>query len=153
MTQKTSFERIWETQDAHVRCGRIAGYVGAVRVRGRIEVRAGGRMAIEPDSPPMDEDTLFRIASVTKPIGADLTMALVDDGVIGLDDPIERWLPELARPRVLVARDAPLHRTVDAKRPITVRHLVTFTAGWGAVMAPTPLQAAMRERGVFPSSK
>jgi CubicO group peptidase (beta-lactamase class C family) len=148
-----SFEQIWETQDAHVRSGRIAGYVGAVRVRGRIEVRAGGRMAIEPDSSPMRADTLFRIASVTKPIGAALTMALVDDGVVGLDDPIERWLPELARPRVLLAPDAPLHRTTEAERPLTVRHLLTFTAGWGAVMNPTPLQAAMRERGVFPSSR
>src|SRR3954447_8742358 len=153
MTPTATFEQIWDTQDAHVRSGRIAGYVGAVRVRGRIEVRAAGRMAIEPVSAPMREDTLFRIASVTKPIGAALSMALVEDGVLGLDDPVERWLPELAHPRVLVAPDAPLHRTTEAERPLTVRHLLTFTAGWGAVMQQSPLQAAMRERGVFPSSR
>jgi CubicO group peptidase (beta-lactamase class C family) len=93
---------------------------------------------------------LFRIASVTKPIGAALTLALVEDGVIALDDPVERWLPELAHPRVLPAPDATLDRTVAAERSITVRDLLTFTAGWGAVMEPTPLQAAMRERGVYP---
>lgn len=148
-----SFERIWETRDAHVESGRIAGYVAAVRIGGRTEVRAGGRIALDPHSPPMREDTLFRIASVTKPIGGALTLSLVEDGVLGLDDPIERWLPEAAQPRVLVAPDAPLDETTDADRPITVRHLLTMTAGWGAVMEPTPLQAAMRERGVYPSSK
>jgi CubicO group peptidase (beta-lactamase class C family) len=144
------FEHVWETQDAHVDSGRIPGYVAAVRIGGRTELRAGGRMAIEPDSPPMRDDTLFRIASVTKPIGGALTFALVEDGILGLDDPVARWLPELERPRVLVAPDAPLDDTVAAERPITVRHLLTMTAGWGAVMQPTPLQAAMRDRGIYP---
>src|SRR3954447_20906678 len=148
-----SFDQIWETQDAHVASGRIPGYVAAVRIGGRTEVHAGGRVAVEPDSPPMREDTLFRIASVTKPIGGALTLALVEDGVIALDDPIARWLPELERPRVLVAPDAPLDHTTEADRPITVRHLLTMTAGWGAVMEPTPLQDAMRQRGVYPSSR
>jgi CubicO group peptidase (beta-lactamase class C family) len=148
-----SFDQIWEVLDAHVASGRIAGYVAAVRIGGRTEVRAGGRMAIEPDSPPMREDTLFRIASVTKPIGGALTFALIEDGVLGLDDPVARWLPELERPRVLVAPDGALDDTVAAERPITVRHLLTMTAGWGAVMAPTPLQAAMRERGIYPGPR
>src|SRR4051794_41515809 len=148
-----SFERIWEVQDAHVESGRTAGYVAGVRMGGRTEIHAGGRTAIGPDSPPMREDTLFRIASVTKPIGGALTLSLVEDGVIALEDPIERWLPEAARPRVLVAPDAPLDHTMEADRPITVRHLLTMTAGWGAVMEPTPLQDAMRQRGVYPSSR
>jgi CubicO group peptidase (beta-lactamase class C family) len=147
-----SFDDIWKVPDAHVESGRIAGYVGAVRIGGGTEVHAGGRMAIEPDSPPMREDTLFRIASVTKPIGGALTLALVEDGVLALDDPVARWLPELERPRVLVAPDAPLDRTTEAERPLTVRHLLTCTAGWGAVMQPTPLQAAMREAGLYPGS-
>lgn len=107
----TSFERVWQVPDARVASGRIPGYVGAVRVGGQVEGRAGGRMAIEADSPPMDEDTLFRIASVTKPMGGALTLSLVQDGVLALDDPISRWLPEMASPRVLVAPDAPLDRT------------------------------------------
>jgi CubicO group peptidase (beta-lactamase class C family) len=145
-----SFDQIWETQDAHVASGRIPGYVAAVRIGDRTEVHAGGRMAVESDSPPMRDDTLFRIASVTKPIGGALTLALVEDGVIALDDPIARWLPELERPRVLVRPDAALDDTVDSARPICVRDLLRGTAGWGAVMQPTPLQAAMGERGIYP---
>jgi len=63
----TGFEPIWRVPDAQVASGRIPGYVGAVRIGGRVEVRAGGRMALGADSPAMREDTLFRIASVTKP--------------------------------------------------------------------------------------
>ena len=147
---RMSFEAIWQVLDAKVQSGRIPGYVAAVRVGGAQEIHAGGRTAIEPDAPPMREDTLFRIASITKPMGAALTLGLVEDGVLGLDDPIARWLPEAARPRVLVAPDGPLDRTTEAVRPITVRHLLTMTCGWGAVLEPTPLQAAMMERDVFP---
>jgi CubicO group peptidase (beta-lactamase class C family) len=145
-----SLARIWEVPDAQVASGRIPGYAAAVRVRGQVEVHAGGRMAVETDSAPMGADTLFRLASVTKPIGGALTLSLVQDGVLALDDPIARWLPEAASPRVLVTPDAPLDRTTEVQRPITVRHLLTMTSGWGAVLAQTPLQTAMLERGVFP---
>jgi hypothetical protein len=74
----------------------------------------------------------------------------VQDGVLALDDPIARWLPEAASPRVLVAPDAPLDRTTTARRPITVRHLLTMTSGWGAVLEETPLQKAMLEQKVYP---
>jgi CubicO group peptidase (beta-lactamase class C family) len=146
----TSFERVWAAAEARLAAGRIPGYVAAVRIGGRVEVRAGGRMALAAHSPPMRDDTLFRIASVTKPMGAALALSLVQDGVLGLDDPIARWLPEAARPRVLVAPDAPLDRTTEVERPITVRHLLTATCGWGCVLEETPLQRAMIERGVFP---
>jgi CubicO group peptidase (beta-lactamase class C family) len=98
----------------------------------------------------MNDDTLFRIASLTKIIGGALTLGLVADRVLGLDEPAARWLPELDRPRVLVAPDGPLDRTTEADGPITVRHLLTMTCGWGVVLKPTPLQAAMVDRGVFP---
>jgi len=145
-------ERIWEVLDAQVAAGRLPGYVAAVRIGGRTEIHAGGRRAVEPDSPPMSADTLFRIASVTKPMGGALTLSLVQDGVLSLDEPIERWLPEAGKARVLVAPDAPLDQTTDLARPITVRHLLTMTSGWGVVMEDTPLQRAMIERGVFPSA-
>jgi CubicO group peptidase (beta-lactamase class C family) len=148
--RSTGLERIWQTQDAQVASGRIPGYVAAVSIGGQSAVRAGGRLAVEAGSAPMRRDTLFRIASVTKPIGGALALSLVQDGVLALDDPIARWLPEAASPRVLVSPDAPLDHTTAAQRPITVRHLLTLTAGWGAVLDETPLQAAMLERGVYP---
>ena len=108
-------------------------------------------MAVGTDSPPMSEDTLFRIASITKQIGGALTLSLIQDGVLTLDDPAARWLPELARPRVLVSPSAPLDQTTEARRPITVRHLLTQTAGWGAVLEHSPLQTAMLEQNLFPN--
>jgi CubicO group peptidase (beta-lactamase class C family) len=144
------FDQVWEVLDAQVAAGRFPGYVAAIRTDGRAETHVGGRMALERGSPPMAEDTLFRIASVTKPIGGALALSLAEDGVLSLDDPIESWLPEMAEPRVLVAPDAPLDRTTAARRPITVRHLLTLTSGWGAVLEPSPLQQAMLERGIHP---
>jgi CubicO group peptidase (beta-lactamase class C family) len=145
-----SFESVWQVPDAQVASGRIPGYVAAIRVGGQVEVRAGGRTATPTDSAPMGEDTLFRIASLTKPMGGALTLSLVRDGALALDDPIARWLPEAASPRVLLAPGAPLDRNTAVQRPITVRHLLTLTCGWGAVLEETPLQAAMMERGVYP---
>ena len=142
---------IWQVLDGQVEAGRMPGYVAAVRVRGHEHLRTRGRAGVEPGSPPMRDDTQFRIASITKPIGGALTLTLVRDGVLALDDPIARWLPEAAEPRVLVAPDAPLDRTLPAERAITVRDLLAGTSGWGIVMEQTPLQAAMIERGVFGS--
>jgi CubicO group peptidase (beta-lactamase class C family) len=145
-----TFEAIWQVPDAHVRSGRIPGYVGAVRIHGRVEIRAGGRTSVGPDGPAMAEDTLFRLASVTKPIGAALTLSLVQDGLFALDDPIASWLPEAGSPRVLQTPDAPLDHTTEAVRPITISHLLTQTAGWGAVLEKTVLQKTMLSQGIYP---
>jgi len=146
----TGVDSVWRVPDDQVTSGRIPGFAGAVRIGGQTRIRAGGRMAVEPDSPPMREDTLFRIASVTKPVGAALVLGLVQDGVLELDDPVARWLPEIASPRVLADPAGPLDNTVPAQRPVTLRHLLTMTCGWGAVLERSPLQAAMREQGVSP---
>jgi len=147
----TGVDHVWELLDGQVAAGRMPGYVAALRVRGQVAVRASGRTALGDTAPPMRDDTLFRIASITKPMGGALTLALVRDGVLALDDPIRRWLPEAAAPRVLVAPDAPLDRTTAAEQPVTVRDLLTGTSGWGIVMEQTALQAEMIRRGVFGS--
>src|SRR5262249_20872887 len=79
----------------------------------------------------MDRDALFRIASITKPITAAAVMMLAEDGRLALDDPVDRWLPELAAPSVVRTRSSPVEDVVPAKRPITVRDLLTFQAGHG----------------------
>lgn len=147
-----SFEEIWAVPDERVAAGLMPGYVAAVRVRGHVAIHAAGRTAVEPDSARMTADTQFRIASITKPMGGGLLLGLVEDGLIGLDDEVAQWAPELAEPRVLRDPDGPLEDTVPAVRPVTVRHLVTLTSGWGVGLEPNPLQAAMIERGVFPSA-
>jgi CubicO group peptidase (beta-lactamase class C family) len=141
---------IWDVLDGQVAAGRMPGYAAAVRIGGETAVRTGGHLATGPDSAPVREDTLFRIASIAKPMGGALTLSLVQDGVLGLDDPIARWLPEAANARVLAAPGAPLDQTVAAVRPVTVRHLLAGTSGWGVTAADSPIRAAMQERGVHP---
>ena len=78
-----------------------------------------------------ERKSIARIASITKPITAAAVMLLVDDGLLSLDDPIARWLPELASPRVARTPQSALDDVVPAARPITVEDLLTVRAGWG----------------------
>jgi CubicO group peptidase (beta-lactamase class C family) len=129
--------------------GRLPGFVAAVRHRGATAVLTGGRLAVG-SAAPMAPDTLFRLASVTKLVAGALTLALVADGVLGLDEPVGDRLPELARPRVTARRGGPLDDTVPAVRPITLRHLLTNTAGLGWAPDLGPLEREMAVRGVAP---
>jgi len=115
--------------DRHVRAGRLPGAVAAVASGPDLEVAVVG--ARDVDGPPMTRDTIFRIASNSKPITAAATMLLVDEGRLGLDEPVERWLPELASPMVVRAPQAPVDDVVPARRAITVRDLLTFRSGHG----------------------
>lgn len=93
---------------------------------------------------PMRRDTVFRIASIGKPILAATALVHVERGTVGLDDPVARWLPELAEPRVLRDPSGPLDDTVPAVRPVTVRHLLSFTGGLGMISDfSAPLMAAL----------
>src|SRR5919197_5508991 len=95
---------------------------------------------------PMRRDTIFRIASMTKAITATAVMMLVEEGKLTLDAPVERWLPELANRRVLRRLGGPLTDTVPARRPITVRDLLTFTLGFGLLFDNSlPIQRAIDE--------
>jgi CubicO group peptidase (beta-lactamase class C family) len=79
----------------------------------------------------MARDSIFRIASITKPITAAAVMMLVEDGRIALNDPVGPWLPELASPAVVRTPAGPVDDVVPAVRPITVADLLTFRAGYG----------------------
>jgi CubicO group peptidase (beta-lactamase class C family) len=79
----------------------------------------------------MARNSIFRIASITKPITAAAVMMLVEDGRIALEDPVRRWLPELASPAVVRTPASPVDDVVPAVRPITVADLLTFRAGYG----------------------
>jgi CubicO group peptidase (beta-lactamase class C family) len=147
MTQ--TFDRARELLDAQVEAGRIPGYVAAIRAGGTTTVLCGGARAVG-SAAPMEPRTSFRVASLTKLFAGALALTLVEDGTVGLDDEVARWLPELAVPRVLVDPGGPLEATVPAARPITVRHLLTNTAGLGFVVQPGPLQEEMAARGVAP---
>jgi CubicO group peptidase (beta-lactamase class C family) len=133
----------------HVGEDKVPGLVALVARGGQVHVEALGRLAV--GGPPVARDSIFRIASTTKPITAAATLAVAAEGLIGLDEPVDRLLPELAGRRVLRRMDGPLDDTVPAARAITVRDLLTFTFGFGMVGAmfaapkPWPVVAATQE--------
>ena len=106
------FDRIDELLDAAVRQGQAPGVVAAVARGDAVHIAAAGATAI--GGPPMRPDTLFRISSTTKPMTAVVVLSLVDEGVLELNEPVDRLLPELADRRVLRRPDGPLTDTVPA---------------------------------------
>jgi CubicO group peptidase (beta-lactamase class C family) len=145
-----------EVLSAHLRTGTLPGAVGIVARGDDVEVAVAGSLAF--GGPPMARDSIFRIASITKPITAAAVMTLVDDGRLTLDAPVREWLPELASPMVVRTPDAPVDDVVPAARPITVFDLLSATAGWGfasdlslpAVAALATVQRDGREPQSFP---
>lgn len=133
--------------DALVDAGRLVGYVCGVRQDGRSRIVAGGARSV--GGPALEPDAVFPLSSSTKPIGGVLALRLVQLGVLALDEPVAERLPELAAPRVLARPAGPLAQTVPADRPITLRHLLTMTAGFGWVESG-PLGEAMGEQQIAP---
>ena len=144
----TGPQRIATALDELVGAGRLIGYVCGVRERGWSSVVAGGSCSI--DGPPLSPDAVFPVSSSTKPIGGVLTMRLIELGALALDEPVDAHLPELSGARVLAAPDGPLDRTVPVERPITLRHLLTMTAGFGWAGENPELSEAMAARGIAP---
>ncbi|GHE28048.1 class A beta-lactamase-related serine hydrolase [Streptomyces vinaceus] len=116
--------------ERHVRSGSLPGAVGLVARGDRVEVAAVGSTDVEGTA-PMVRDSIFRIASMTKPVTAVAVMTLVEEGLLALEDEIAPWLPELASPLVARTPASPLDDLVPAERPITVFDLLTSRAGYG----------------------
>jgi len=114
----------------HVSNGSVPGSVALVARGDRVEVRAAGFADADRTS-PMARDSIFRIASISKPITAAAVMMLVEDRRFALQDPVGQWLPELASPSVVRTPASPVDDVVPAVRPITVLDLLTFRAGYG----------------------
>lgn len=119
-----------EVLETHVREGSVPGAVGLVARGGRVDVQAVGSTDTAGGT-PMAPDSIFRIASLTKPVTAAAAMMLIEDGRFALDDPVSPWLPELASPMVVRTPGSPVDDVVPAARPITVSDLLTFRAGYG----------------------
>src|SRR5258708_8153039 len=130
---RTRLARMHEAMARHVERGRMPGLVTLVSRRGETHVDAIGVKAFGGKD-PMWRDTIFRIASITKPITAAAAMILVEEAKLRLDDPVDPLLPELPNPKVLRRIDSPLEDTVPPKRAITLRDMLTFRLGMGAGM-------------------
>jgi CubicO group peptidase (beta-lactamase class C family) len=127
--------RVRDVLARHVDLGTAPGAVALLARGGETVVEAVGAYR---------RDTIFRIASMSKPVTAAAAMILVEECALRLDDPVDELLPELAGRRVLTRVDGPLEHTVPARRAITVRDLLTFTFGLGLAFGePTPISEAL----------
>lgn len=114
----------------HVAGGTIVGGVALVARADDVELAVVGSVDREQTA-PMRRDSIFRIASVTKPIIAAAAMMLVEDARIGLESAVAEWLPELAHPMVVRTPASDITDVVAAKRAITLQDLLTFRSGYG----------------------
>ena len=138
---KERLGRLHDIMSRHIDRGVSPGLVTAVSRRGETHIDAIGATDLD-GSHPMRPDTIFRISSMTKPVTAVATLILLEECVLRLDEPVDRFLPELADRRVVRRIDGPLDDTVPARRPITVRDLLTFRMGFGGYFGPCPVQDA-----------
>jgi CubicO group peptidase (beta-lactamase class C family) len=148
---KQRLARLRHALATHVEVGDMPGVVALVSRRGETHVEQIGAQSF--GGPAMRRNTIFRIASMTKPVIAAATLMLVEECKLRLDDPVDGFLPELADRKVLKSLDSAIDDTVPARRAITTRDLLTFTFGMGAVMvwpAKHPIQKAAAEAGLAP---
>jgi CubicO group peptidase (beta-lactamase class C family) len=108
--------------------GQLAGAATAIWRDGELETACAGWRDIEARL-PIERDTIFRIASMTKPITSLAALMLVDEGKIALHDPISKYAPEFSHMRVLKSPDGPLDETEDSARAISFEHLLTHRSG------------------------
>jgi CubicO group peptidase (beta-lactamase class C family) len=130
MLAAKDLDRFSELAAGFVARGEVPGVVALAARGDQVHTEAFGSLSL--GGPPVREDSIFRVGSTTKPMTGVATLALVAEGLLSLDEPVDRLLPELANRRVLRRMDGPLDDTVPAQRAITVRDLLTFTFGFGS---------------------
>ncbi|WP_371784884.1 serine hydrolase domain-containing protein [Streptosporangium subroseum] len=147
---ESGLRRLRDVLTRHVESKKIPGLVALVGRGDQTHVEVLGTMRHDGGA-PMRRDTIFRMASTTKPVAAAATMVLLDECRLRLDDPVDAWLPELADRQVLKRPDSPLDDTVPARRPITVRDLLTSTFGLGldTTAMGSPMMRALFAQGVY----
>ena len=126
--------------ERHVASGTVPGAVASLGTAEPTIVAVG---AMSVGGAPMRADAIMRMQSMTKPVTTVAALRLVEAGRLGLDEPVQRWLPELADRQVLSSPTADLADTSPAVRAITLRHLLTNTSGYGTVLTECPLKRAM----------
>jgi CubicO group peptidase (beta-lactamase class C family) len=129
-------DRLHEAMAARVSAGEFPGIVTLIAREDDVRVDTIGVTEFG-GSRAMRRDTVFRVTSMTKPVVAAAAMALVEEGSLDLEEPVDRLLPELSDRRVLARIDGPLDDTVPASRAITVHDVLTYRMGFGFLIEPT----------------
>ncbi len=150
--EQSALDSLDVTMQGHVDKGALPGVVTLLARGDEVHVTLAGVQDLDGKS-PMRRDTIFRIASMTKPVTAAAAMILVEEGRIGLEDPVDKFLPELADRKVLRSVESELDDTVPASRAVTLRDLLTLQFGLGVVMVwppKYPIQFALEKAGLAP---
>jgi CubicO group peptidase (beta-lactamase class C family) len=143
---KDGLARLEVTLKDHVAKAQPPGLAAVVARGDEAHVITAGALTLD-GAAPVRPDTIFRLASMTKPITAVAAMMLIEEGKLKLDEPVDRLAPELANRRVLKRPDGPLDDTVPATRPITVEDVLSFRLGWGIDFnAEAPFVKAVSEQ-------
>ena len=139
-------ERVNERMQGYVDSGKLSGGVTMLARRGEVfHLQPYGVMDLESDV-PVEHDTIFRLFSMTKPLISIAAMMLYEEGRFSLEDPVEGFLPELSNMKVYDGMGERGMVLVDQKRPITIRHLLTHTAGFSYGMhQDTPIDKMYRD--------
>lgn len=138
-------ERLDSVLAAYVEEDLVAGQVAVVLRKGRIVYSTANGMRNKETGSPMTEDTLFRIASQTKAIVSTGIMILHERGDLHISHPLSRYIPEWSDMQVAVAREDGSYTLEEARRPITIRQLLTHTGGMS--YGSGPAQKAWEEAG------
>ena len=140
-------DRVRKWMNGWVDSGRLAGMVTAVMRRGELAfAETAGKADVERNK-PMRPDTIFRIYSMTKPLTSTAIMMLYEEGRFQLDDPISKFIPRFANPRVYAGGSRGKIDSVPAEREITFRDLLTHTSGLTyGFMESNPVDALYRSK-------
>ena len=139
-------ERIRPMLQGYVDDGRIAGFLTVVARRGKIvHFETIGMRDVE-NNKPIERDTIFRIYSMSKPITSVAVMMLYEEGHFQLDTPVSKFIPEFKNMKVYNEDQSEI---LDAKREITIKHLLTHTAGLTYGWGNEPVDARYREANLF----
>jgi len=136
--------------DSYPATRKAPGVVAVVGIGDTVNIHAAGNLAFDAGAPKADGDSLWRVYSMTKPITAMAAMMLIEEGKLKLDDPISKFIPAFKNMTVLVDGTKDL-TAVPARNQITVRHLMTHTAGLGyTIITKGPLLKAYEDAGITP---
>jgi CubicO group peptidase (beta-lactamase class C family) len=122
-------DRITAMMHKHIDDGLLAGAVAIVARDGKVAYLQSVGMQDREQQVAMSPETIFRIASMSKPITSVAVMMLYEEGCFQLKDPISKFIPEFRAPKVIVTGQGSQEQLVPAKREITIRHLLTHTSG------------------------
>ncbi len=142
-------EQVSTFVDSLVASGEVPGAVAIVAYKGKVVFRKVAGLAERDPKRPMSYDTIFRLASMTKPLTSTAILMLFEEGKIALDDPVVKYIPDFAQSKV-----ATNEGTRPARNEITIRHLLTHTSGLGYNNAEKIGELYMKTDvacGLFPS--